>query len=173
MDVPDLARIVETHVSVPSLEPATYFDLLRRDVSPYLRELSASGSITWFSFLLHTPQQLLPAQPGQGYIVHLRLAPAAHLDSSGLIESLPPHFQNPHVVPPLAAISGLDASALRDSDWAYAWKAFGEASEWVLDLLDAYATGPQPAEILQFLHFMTNPLMLGQQSVHGPTQVRF
>ncbi|MDO8963433.1 MAG: hypothetical protein Q7W30_02960 [Coriobacteriia bacterium] len=173
MDVPDLSRIVETYVAVASLEPLAYYDQLRRDVAPYLRDLRASGSVRWFSFLLHTRQQLSPPQDGDGYIVHVRLEPASHLDAAALIAMLPAHFEAPHPVPPLSAISGLDGDALRDEDWAQAWWVFGEGSHWLLSLLDAYAVGPPPADVLQYLHFMTNPLLLGMQSVHVPSGRQF
>jgi hypothetical protein len=173
LDVPDLSRIVETYVPVESVDPVAYYDQLRRDVAPYLADLRSTGTIRWFSFLLHTRQQLTPPQVGDGYIVHLRLEPATHIDPAYLGGLLPPHFENAHAVPPLAAISGLDDNALQGEDWAQAWWVFGRASEWVLDLLRSYRVGPAPSDAFQYLHFMTNPLLLGLQSVHEPTSIRF
>ena len=164
MELPDLSRIVETHVPVST----GYLSHLRQDVLPHVRELQAGGHLRWFSFLIHPASQLAGHDPADGSpVIHLRLEPATDLDVHEFIELLPEHFQKPYQVT-LSEISGLDGSILRDADWAHAWKIQGEASEWVLCLLEGHEEEPSLQQIVQFLHFITNPLTLGHRCLCIP-----
>jgi hypothetical protein len=104
--------------------------------------------------------------------IHIRLEPATDLSLQNFIELLPKHFQNPREEA-FSLIPGLEGSVFRDDDPAYGWKVHGEASEWVLHLLESYEEGPSLRHIFQFLHFITNPLMIGHQCVHAPTATQF
>ena len=64
-------------------------------------------------------------------------------------------------------------AAFTDRDQAYGWKLFGETSEWVLNLLEDCEGVPSPQLTFQFLHYATNPLLLGQQSCHIPSRIVF
>jgi hypothetical protein len=173
VDIPDLSRIVETHVPVASLERTAYLHQLRRDVLPYVRKLQADGHIRWFSFLLHAAGQLSGHDSGdQSAIIHLRLEMTADLNSQTIAEVLPSHFLRPTRVA-LSDISGVDTSELRGRDRARAWRLVGEASEFALALLEEYEEPPLPQRTIQFLHFITNALGMGGQCLYAPTRVPF
>jgi hypothetical protein len=161
---PNLNNIVDTRVPVSLGERTGYLNQLRQDVLPHIRKLQADRHLRWFSFLIH-------AENGSPYI-HLRLEPTPGLDIDDFIELLPKHFQKPHHIT-LSKTSGLDRSILQNNDWAYAWKILGEASEWILCLLEGYKREPSLKQIVQFLHFITNPLMLGHQCLYRPESISF
>ena len=169
MELPDLSRIVDTYVPVSDVDHPAYLKQLQRDVLPHVRKLQADGHLRWFSFLLHDASQLAGREPVDGRVfIHLRLEPAPGLDLQPFIKLLPEHFLKPQQVPPLSEISGLDGSILRDENWAHAWKIHGEASEWVLCLLEAHREEPSLQQVVQFLHYITNPLMLGHRCLCIP-----
>jgi hypothetical protein len=89
--------------------------------------------------------------------------------SAGL---LPSHFLTPTSVQ-LADISGVDGSELRDHNWARAWRLVGEASEFVLSLLEEYEEPPSPQRTIQYLHFITNGLGMGMQCLYAPSRIVF
>ena len=161
METPNLDRIVETEVPILSLEYDSYLNQLRKDVLPLIRELQIAGHLRWFSFLLHPAKQVIGHDPvDESPVFHLRLEPEIGLDIQAFIKLLPSHFLNPHQVA-LSQIDGPESSILRDSEWAYAWKIVGESAEWILCLLEAHEDEIPPKQIVQFLHYITNPLMLG------------
>lgn len=163
MGVPDLGRIVDTYVPVPTNDFATYLSQLRRDVLPHIRALQSGNHLRWFSFLLHDARQLAGREPMDGRLfIHIRLEPAPDVDISAFIALLPNHFCRPQQVQ-LSAIAGVDASSLEGDNWAQAWRIHGEASAWVLCLLEGHKGEPSLQQVVQFLHFITNPLMLGSR----------
>jgi len=173
METPDLSRIVETHVPVETLEARRYLSQLRMDVLPHIRHLQATGSLRWFSFLLHQARQVA----GQGAadnrpVFHLRLEPAPGLDLREFVALLPPHFIDPHPVE-LSMISGVNLTLLERGEWAKAWRVVGESAEWVLCLLEAHADGFPPDQLVQFLHYVTNALGIGGTCVYAPNARSF
>jgi len=169
MQLPDLNRIVDTYVPVSANDLPAYLNQLQRDILPHIRKLQADGHLRWFSFLRHDASQLAGREPLDGRVfIHLRLEPATDLNPQVFIKLLPAHFLKPQHVSALSAISGLDGSILRDDNWAQAWKIFGEASEWILCLLEGHKKEPSLQQIVQFLHFITNPLMLGHRCLCIP-----
>lgn len=169
MELPDLSRIVEANVPVSD----SLLTHLRRDVLPGIRKLQADAHLRWFSFLLHHASQLVGRDPSdRSLVIHLRLEPATNLDVTAFAGLLPELFKDPHPVT-LPAIVGLDASILIHNDWAQAWKIHGEASEWVLGLLEGHHAEPSVQQIVQFLHFITNPLGLGNQCRYMPAGISF
>ncbi|MGD0277436.1 MAG: hypothetical protein ABSB79_15545 [Syntrophales bacterium] len=173
MEVPDLNRIIETYVPVSTGDLTGYLDQLRQDILPHIRELQANGNLRWFSFMIHGASHITGTAPADGLLIHLRLEPATHLDAFKFIKLLPAHFQNPQLVAPLSVISGLEDSVLCNNDWAHAWRILGETSDWVLCLLEGYEEGPSFKHIIQFLHFFTNSLMLGNQCLYAPVRMPF
>jgi hypothetical protein len=100
--------------------------------------------------------------------IHLRLEPESRVDVEEFITKLPQHFCNP-IHKTLGEIDGLEHSILHNEDWAYAWKIHGEASEWVVFLLESHRDSAIPLQqLIQFLHFITNPLMLGNSCLCIP-----
>lgn len=164
MQLPNLSRIVDTYVPVSANDLPAYLKQLRQDILPHIRKLQADGHLRWFSFLVHKAGQLAGRVPTDARMyIHLRLDPASCLEIKAFIKLLPAHFLKPRQVAPLSSISGLDGSILPDDNWVHAWKILGEASEWVLGLLEAHKKEPSLEQIVQFLHFITNPLMLGHR----------
>ena len=171
MNIPDLTRIVDTYIPINGKGDLNhYLDQLRREVLPSIRKLQRDEVLGWYSFLIHGPDMLDGRGPLDGRIyIHLRLEPKNGMDIKEFKGKLPTHFLNPKQVT-LANISGLNPSVLRDNDWAYAWKLHGEASEWVLFLLESHKDQAIPLpQIIQFLHFITNPLMLGHKCLFLPS----
>jgi hypothetical protein len=70
------------------------------------------------------------------------------LDSAAIRAILPSHFLEPTRVV-LSSVGGLERSQLRDSDWAGAWRLIGEASEFVLALLEEHQNSPTPEQIIR------------------------
>ena len=169
MELPNLSRIVDTYIPISGVDLVSYLRQLKQDVLPHIRNLQANGHLRWFSFLRHDASQLAGREPVDGrFFIHIRLEPAAALNLQAFINLLLPHFLKPLQVAPLSEISGLDGSILQDDNWAYAWKIHGEASEWVLYLLEGHKENPSLQQIVQFLHFITNPLMLGHRCLCIP-----
>jgi hypothetical protein len=173
MKKPDLSRIVETHILVEACQQDDYLAQLRKDVLQHIRKLQSSGHIGWFSFLLHPAKQVAGCAPEDETLVfHVRLEPSSDLTVEQLISLLPDHFRNPHSVT-LAQISGLNSAFLHRSDWAEAWRIVGESAEWVLELLETHADQLPPQQTIQFLHFITNLLGLGNTCVYAPNRQVF
>ena len=164
MNIPNLTRIVDSYIPIDRVDFRAYLEQLRRKVVPSIRKLQNDDLLRWYSFLIHGPALLNNREPMDNKLyIHLRLEPKKGINITDFIKKLPTHFIKPKQVT-LANIAGLDDSILRDKDWAYAWKLHGEASEWVLSLLESH--GDQEIslkQIIQFLHFVTNPLMLGHR----------
>jgi len=169
MKIPNLDCIVDTYIPTSIDDQGAYLEQLRREVLPYIRKLQADRLLGWYAFLIHGPEMLEGREEldGKPYI-HLRLEPSSAKEVGELIKALPDHFRKPVQVA-LANIGGLDSSCLRDHNWAYAWKLHGEASEWVLGLLECHGGYSVPVQQqLQFLHYITNPMMLGHRCLCAP-----
>ena len=168
MKSPNLTRIVDTYVPVTSNDLTGYLNQLRVEVLPPIRQLQADHSVRWFSFLIHNSQQLAGREPEDGRLfIHIRLEPEDNLAIDEFVRLLPSQFLNP-IPAQLSSISGLEGSALRDSNWAEAWRIHGEASEWILGLVEGYENGPSLEHVIQYLHFFTNPLLLGHRCLCIP-----
>ena len=166
MELPNLDRIIETHIPVASLNPNSYFDQLRNDLLPHIRKLQTVKHLRWYSFLLHPANQLAGRDRSDvSPVIHLRFEPATELDIQAFIKLLPSHFLNPQHVPLSEISGGLDKAILLDQDWSHAWKVVGESSEWLLCLLEGHVCIPPLRQITQFFHYITNPLLLGDKCI--------
>jgi len=166
VELPDLNRIVDTYVPVSNNNFPNYLNQLKSDLLPHIRRLQSDGHLPWFSFLLHGAGHLDGREPNNGRLfIHIRLEPNTDLELQAFINSLPPHFLNP-IQKSYSQISGLDGAKF--NSWAHAWKIHGEASEWVLCLLEGHRNEPSLEHVIQFMHFITNPLMLGQKCLYIP-----
>lgn len=164
MEKPDLTRIVQAGVRVTGSNLQSYLDQIRRDVTPHIRKLETDGSIRWFCFLFHNCSTVGLAH---GPCIHLRMEPRLGTTIDEFKKLLPSHFENPQLKPELA-ISDIDVSQIVAQDWASAWKIVGEGSDWLLRMLDGHQTGPTDGQIIQFIHFLTNALSLGNRSYYSP-----
>ena len=170
MNTPNSDRIVEAHVPVLLDEPT---NLLRREVLPHIRQLERGNQLRWFSFLLHPLTAITGDSAAQGFGIRLRLEPADHLDPDRFLSGLPPSFRQPHRVDLHGPIGGVKEEQLNGGDVVHAWRMIGESSEWVLSLLETHADSLTPEQIFQFLHYITNPLGLGNQCFWAPGLHRF
>jgi hypothetical protein len=168
MNLPDLSRIVDTYVPITGNDLDVYLDQVRRDVVTSLRQLQDQDLLRWYGFLLHGADQLggREGQSDRAYI-HLFLEPRTDVEIDQFIGRLPSHFLNPIKIRP-TKIAGVDVSMLKNGDWAYGWKTLGEASEWVVLLLENHGHSIPSQQIIQFLHFITNPLALGHRCIFTP-----
>jgi hypothetical protein len=168
--IPNLERIVDTYIPIASSDPDEYYSQLRAEVIPHIRTLQENNTIRWYAFLVHGADQIGERVPAEGdaTYIHLFLEPGIGLEFDDFVSRLPIHFFNPESRP-LGSFAGVDGAAIRDGNWAYGWKGIGEASEFVLRLLENYGDNPIPQEnILQFIHFVTNALYLGSRSLFLP-----
>ena len=173
MDIPNLNRIIDTYIPITSLDTSAYLQQLRSQVLPEIRNLERTGAIRWYGFLIHPASQLGGREPEDGRLfIHLRLEPASSLDPDSFIRTLPPHFLNPTVTE-VGSITGLDGSILAGTDWAQAWKIHGECSSLVLNLIEGHAGDITVEQIVQFLHFVTNPLSFGHKCRFVPSRISF
>lgn len=167
MQLPKLDRIVDTFIKIENPTLDKYIAQLRSDLIPEIRKLESEGSIVWYAFLVHGQKHLgdrVHSADKNSYI-HIRLCPSEGTDIEDFIESLPNHFEQPEKVS-LSSIAGVDRSILKEQDWAYGWKLHGETSEWVLKMIETHDQNASIhiQQIIQFLHFITNPLLIGNLS---------
>jgi hypothetical protein len=73
----------------------------------------------------------------------------------------------------LSDISGVNSAELREHYWARAWRLVGEASDFVLALLEEHEAGPSTSQTVQFLHYITNGLGMGMQCLYVPMRMPF
>ena len=157
MEQPNLDLIVETFICIRAHNADEYMSQLREELIPEIRKLQSEGKIIWYGFLIHENKNL-------GLCIHLRLSLPEGADVDQLIRQLPAHFQETRKSS-LSAIGNIDASIMKDQNWVYAWKVHGEASEWILRMLEAHAQNAAIPiqQIIQFMHYITNPLMIGHK----------
>jgi hypothetical protein len=173
MRIPNLSRIVETHVPIASPDPDAIVEKIRKQVLPVIRKLGREGKLQWYSLLLHGMRHLEGGDPqDQTLIIHLRLEPSSDLSIDDFVAALPSHFVSPHPVI-LSEITGLGGRYLQNNDWAFAWAVIGSAATFVLDVVEAHPQNLPPSQTIQFLHFITNALGLGHQSIFAPNAQRF
>lgn len=170
MLIPNLNCIVDTYFRVkdPNFDP--YISQLRTDLIPGIRKLQGDQLIIWYCFLMHGADQLAERVPktDQNLYVHIRLGLKDGVDINEFKKQLPHNWEKPIKVQ-LAEISGLNDSRLKDKNWAYAWKLIGEASEWVVQLIENHRESISIRQVIQFLHFITNPLSIGNQNIFFPS----
>jgi len=174
VELPDLSQIVETHVPLEAYDMINCLNQLRRDVLPQIRRLQADGHLRWFSFLMHTADQLLEHEnyDDSTPVIHIRLEPSPGLDIKRFIEQIQSPFVKP-VPRPLGPISGPDVSLLAEGEWAHAWRIIGESSEWILCFLEAHPGDVTSSQLTQFLHYISNPMGLGKKFVYVPDCLPF
>ena len=169
MQAPNLDLVVDTFFQIKELRLDAYISQLRTELIPEIRKLEENEKIIWYSFLIHNHRNLdgrVPSTDDNLYI-HLRLGLPDGANVEEFINELPGHFEQPKRKT-LSAISGVDVSIINENDWAYAWKALGEALEWILGFIEAHAPDADVhiSQVIQFLHFFTNPLMIGHRCLY-------
>lgn len=171
MDLPNPDLIVDTFIRIRELDLNAYISQLRDELIPEIRTLQSEGKIIWYGFLIHDHKNLGGRVPStdQNFYIHLRLGLPEGADVEQFILQLPPHFLQPRQ-DSLSPIGGIDPSILNDQNWVYAWKVHGEASEWILRMVESYGRDAiiPIQHIIQFLHYITNPFMIGHKCLFVP-----
>ena len=170
MQRPNLSNCIDAVVPIRGSTFAAYLHQLRTECAPAIRALQAKEAIGWYSFVVHnrasSGREDLPTVFPEPFI-HFRFSPPNGTASNELLDSLAGPFLHP-IATTLGSIGGIDVTAV-PGGWAHAWWIIGEASEWVLKLVDAHSEGfENPAQLVQFLHYITNGLGIGMQSVFIP-----
>lgn len=164
MRAPNLEKIVEAHVLVSVNSLDDYIGQMRQDILSPIREMQSKGDISWFCFLLH--KQSISKDVWGSF--HIRMEPSGTFVHRDLfIKTLPRHFLNPNPVT-LSSISEINHELLLDGDWAHAWRIIGEISELVLSLLETHPSDIRASQILKFIHFFTNPWVIGGKCLYMP-----
>lgn len=168
MKKPDLTRIVDTYVKIDASNIKVYLQQLKKEILPQIRAQQRDGKIRWFSFLLHGSRHLQGRESNEkAYFIHLRIEPSTEITTEEFAKQLPTHFKNP-IPSKISEMSGVDRKTLEGDDWAQAWAILGEASEWILSMLERHKDIPSVQQIVQYLHFLTNPLMIGHRCLFIP-----
>ena len=163
MNLPNLDRVVDTGVPADTSTRERLLSQLRWTVVPLLRDLQSKDLVAWYCFLLHPAEMMGKRElAGGASYIHLFLEPNVGIELSELARNLPGNFMEPKPRR-VSNFDGIEPTLLRGSDWAYGWKMIGEASAWVVALIESHVDEElPPQQIFQFLHFITNPLGLGQ-----------
>jgi hypothetical protein len=171
MELPNRDLIVDTFIPIRDLNLDAYISQLRSELIPEIRKLLSEGKIIWYGFLIHDQKNLGGRVPSmdQNLYIHIRLSLPENADINQFIHQLPSHFQQP-IQSSLSLIGGIDPSVLNDQNWLYAWKVHGEASEWILRMVESHTHDANvPIQhIIQFMHYITNPLMIGHKCLFIP-----
>ena len=177
MELPDLERIVDTYVPIPrNISRDDYTNRLRADIIPEINKLNEERRIVWYCFLIHEWRHLEhkkrtpPNEPNAYQYIHLRFGLPEEIIISDFIASLADHFEQPIPRPVSEIYGAIDKRVLKDCDWAYAWLILGEASDWVLKMIEGHDENSSiPIEqVIQFLHFITNPLKIDNNCIFLP-----
>lgn len=180
MNTPNLHTIIEPFIRIDYSEKASadanwqnYIDLLRSRVAPLIRVLTAAGSITWYSFLVHDRKSGVPTKKrDKGFYVHLRMSLSASADEDSFIRDLPEYclMTRKMQMPDTPSLDTVDISCLNGSNVEHGWRILGESSEWVLRLLDSHdQSKPVPQNnVAQFLHYLGNQLFVRVAQIPMP-----
>lgn len=175
MNLPDLTQIIDTYIPIVSTTYEGYYNQIQQELIPHIRKLQKEDLINWFSFLIHGPKLLHEIHGSEllndketidSLYIHIRIQSKSnlsiHSNFETFITKLPEHFLNPIKVT-LGPIDGLSPSFLQNTDWKHIWKLHGECSEFVLSLIENHKESVPIEQIVQFIHFITNPLKLGNR----------
>ena len=174
MKTPNPEQSVDTVVPIAELNLQSYFQQLRNEIAPAIRTLQRKNKIIWFCFLVHDHRSVgrpLPLETNAPFI-HIRFGLPDGMGVDSFINELPSIFEHP-IQKPLSEISGIDSNQL-SGDWKEAWRLLGESSEWVLSFAETHSdnTDLSTDQVLQFLHFITNSLLIGGKSIFLPSGIK-
>lgn len=162
MEKPDLTRVVEAWIPVTDFEIDAYFARIRDEICPAIKVLRTNGDIRWFSFLLHGCPPHLKNEFQGADCWHFRFEPSLGADLNEFMRRIESTFKYPrHGTDRI--VSGLSGDLLQERDWSIAWKLIGEASEFALSLCESHSSAPPATQTIQFMHYITNPMLLGHQ----------
>jgi len=172
MEKPDLNRVWETYIRIPTEENMGYktllrnlYDTIRLKIHPMISDLKDNDVINWYCFLVHPSR--IKGDPKQYF--HIRFELKNDIKDKKSVNDLLPdyceksmtaHFMDVESNP--KNISGIDESLLKNEEIEEAWRIIGEQSEWVMNMLNIHKEniGITPKQIGQFLHFYFNMAQL-------------
>jgi len=166
MRIPDLDRVYASFFNID--EGDNLISIIRGKVKPLIRDLEFKKIIGWFAFHVHPRKQYNPAPPErQNEIgIHLRLELLQGKKECELKNALPCYCENlirgieQNISGITVGPNSVAVTSLKGETIAASWKVIGEASEWVLNLLDSYKeeTAICNPQIVQHIHFIMNLL---------------
>ncbi len=177
MEIPNPNNIWETFIQIPIVSSETLTEDkykhivngIRFQIQPLINSLRDNNSINWFSFLIHGKNSGVPTREDDNNLYfHLRLSFSKKLDEKDIQDQIPKFclipLDNTRIrktdVIQKGVITGIEKEFLKSKDILFAWKIIGEASEWVLNMIDIYDDDQNIPihQISQFLHFFRNML---------------
>jgi hypothetical protein len=167
MKKPNLDRMWETWIKIGI--PQGYQELFNRAVSIIRSQVSETVSvletremIDWYQFLIHGKEN-----DGNLYF-HIRFSLRNGTDSKDFLDSLPSYCLDPKHIErrDVESISGILKTLLKNDEIEEAWRIIGEQSEWIIHMVSIHKDGGIPIQqFIQFMHFYTNMIGLGHQSI--------
>lgn len=166
MKKPNLSRVWETYVEIPSNNEMGYssflinaYGILRLKVRPMISDLTQNGT-EWYCFLFH-PSRI---QNDRKRYWHIRFEPREGIDDKDEVNAILPDFCDKTMtvrckdVEDINHISGIDESLIKNNEIEEAWRILGEQSEWFLNMLEIHKENVtiSSRQIGQFLHFFFN-----------------
>ncbi len=166
MRVPDRSRVYTTFRSFKLNENP--IRVLRLVITPVIRTLVNRGNVGWYFIALHERKQYNgePENRRKEKGFHIRFELLVDFTPEVIQQELPQDWE-PLIKNDIPNISGITVDAgsvgvdkLKNEEVEQAWKVMGEASEWVLNMLDSYKTGFEipNRQFIQHIHFIMNLL---------------
>jgi len=170
MNIPNAARVYEFWY--PLQHGTDIISQLRNFVLPLIRDLQNRKIIGWFAVHIHSPNQCtfipkegIPDLNANGF--HFRFELLDSLPVTALTDVIPSGYYGPgqglerdisgitDTPPPLVSVTSLCHGTIDDI-----WRVIGEATDWVLGLLEAYDsnTSIPPEHFPRLIHFIMNLL---------------
>jgi len=149
----------ETRIKIGRLTLKNVQAAIRQKMAPTFPRLLEEGSINWYHFLIHPCPSSVDPDP-RNACLHVRFSPG------GKSVDLPEYCEATKKIAPLPGISGVNKYLLKNEEIEEAWRIIGEQSQWVVNLINIHRddTGWIPIDqIVQFMHFYSNMLGLGNQ----------
>lgn len=167
MQKPNLDRIWETWIRIGI--PQGYQELFNRAVSIIRSQVSETVAvlekreiIDWYQFLIHGKEN------DSNLYFHVRFSLRNDIDSKYFLDSLPSYCLDPKHIErrDVESISGITKLLLKNDEIEEAWRIIGEQSEWIIHMVSIHKDVEIPIQqFIQFMHFFTNMMGLGQQSI--------
>lgn len=180
MKSPNLKRVIETFIRIEISNRTTsiqvwqdYLNLLRSKVAPLVRHLLDAEIIDWYSFLVHNRDSGVPtSEDDHGVYVHLRMGLTDTSSESELLDQLSSICQMTRkmTVPTPPSLDRVDIRTLKNDKAEQGWRVLGEASEWVLQMLNSHDPNKPvpPQNVAQFLHYIGNQLLVKAVQIPMP-----
>ncbi|MCW3985919.1 MAG: hypothetical protein NWE91_05875 [Candidatus Bathyarchaeota archaeon] len=142
--------------------------IIKSKIYPMITALIGDGLIKWYCFLIHGRNN------DPNLYFHIRFEPQERIEKREEIERFLPEYCE-HTKTFLEGanernddpkkISDIDESLFEQGEIEEAWRIIGEQSGWIMKFLNAHKNDVNilDAQFVQFLHFFTNMVGLGNQ----------